>query len=1567
DVSGINGGSVGLYGAGGVHLEDGSRIDAHADGYGGTDTRQASGGTVTLGVDGSGAIQVDSGAVIDVSARDPGNRLVPLMRSNGVFYTYVPGDQGGNLILRAPVAPQGGAETVPVSFAGSVTGANNIVLEGFQRFDLGVLANDPNFTGVQIIDGQAVLDLGAAGEGLLNPLSDYGTGTVVQFVRDFDLSASYGGLNGLASQANFHARPGIELDYSGDIVLDSNWNFGAGTVDVAGAVAAGLMAPVPGLDGRFYVLPGKEADLFAHYTTLTYRVGGAVDGEPGVLTLRAGGNLDLKGSITDGFFQFRDQTDPDYLSLALAGGKGVIPAPYGAAANAPGALGSGPGGAGDPLGSAELFPLLPTADGGTRPVESWSYQLIGGAALAGSAGSPSVDPLATVLGSDRSVTVEGRSVYCYPAALCQVDAGLTGASPDKGAPTYAVASTLIRTGTGNIEMAASGDIDLTNGPPTILDSRTGLLVAPPPGGLQLGGAAVYTAGHLAQLGLRTATNVATGASLTVDLGANRVVSDVFTTVNPASYGYGANFSGFAGILIANPVYLEGGGDVSLAASNVLGRRDTELESLLGGVGRVQAPPTDTRPWIGTGDQPWRTGAIGGVTNALINPQLFTEGVGTLAGGYITIVASRDVSDLSIVSTASLTTGNVAGDMPNALAALSGGNIDIAAGRDFLGGRIDVASGQVNLTVHDDIATAGRLVEGNASPPGLFDNTLRLRLSDAMVHIQAGGAVTLQGIAALGVKVNRDQGNAFQNNLDAAGFYAPDAAVSIVADGSVTLANLGPDVATAGGVQAALNTQSAVYPGSLEAVSVGAGLDIVTTPGVNNGASGAFLVPSPSGTLRLLAAGDIAPLTIAMDDGDPSLLPGAFSIFDVDAGTGVLLSGRPFLFPAVLPNTPDVARRTLHNSTPTHAGDAEPNRIIAGGDIVDMIFSSPKQTRISAGEDIIDMVFFGQNLLPADITRIFAGRDITATTTLERPVIGLPDVLGNQLPAVQGNTFLVGGPGAVFVEAGRDAGPFLNSAVTDGFVFDPNNVNPPRLTGALTYGGGILAVGNLNNPWLPEKSADIYTEFGVAKGQNFAGLESYYLSPANFANLPDYLFAQATDANGVTVVDRNREIYAAGLVDWFRSIASGIVAKYDATIVPGAPPPPKSPLVQFAEALLNGQAVTLDQALAFLPQVADQRLPLIPWLQLTDAAALTSAYGTLDVTYDQAFAALQALPALTQREYLLKNVYFNELVQTSIPTSPSYLKYARGYQAVNTLFPATLGYTQNDLTGGSNGANTPILTGNLDLRLATIQTAQGGDIFILGPGGRVLAGSTVRTSEQAARRVYDGGRLFSGNLPGAPLTAVIDQIPVGYEGVLTLRGGLIDSFTDGDFLLNQSRLFTEEGGDVTLWSSNANLNAGQGPKTSANFPPIAVRIDEDGFSRVDSAAGVSGAGIAAFQPDPTAAAPDVALIAPRGTVDAGDAGVRSAGNVFIAAFQVANADAIQANGAVFGDHSPGAVDVAAQTSASAATAAAAQAAQAVAGSGGDRTEMSVITVDVLGYVTDVGDTSDEDDDKRKKRK
>src|SRR5262249_8825250 len=156
------------------------------------------------------------------------------------------------------------------------------------------------------------------------------------------------------------------------------------------------------------------------------------------------------------------------------------------------------------------------------------------------------------------------------------------------------------------------------------------------------------------------------------------------------------------------------------------------------------------------------------------------------------------------------------------------------------------------------------------------------------------------------------------------------------------------------------------------------------------------------------------------------------------------------------------------------------------------------------------------------------------------------------------------------------------------------------------------------------------EFGVAKGEDFAALVSAYLSPNSFANQPDYLFEQTTDANGGAVADRSQEVYALSLEDWMRSIAGDVISRYETAARVKTPGPDAPPLIQFMEGLQNGSTPTFAQALSFLPQVSDRTMPLIPWLQLHESAALAAAYGAQDVTYAQAYALFQTLPALTQR-------------------------------------------------------------------------------------------------------------------------------------------------------------------------------------------------------------------------------------------------------------------------------------------------------------------------------------------------
>jgi hypothetical protein len=382
------------------------------------------------------------------------------------------------------------------------------------------------------------------------------------------------------------------------------------------------------------------------------------------------------------------------------------------------------------------------------------------------------------------------------------------------------------------------------------------------------------------------------------------------------------------------------------------------------------------------------------------------------------------------------------------------------------------------------------------------------------------------------------------------------------------------------------------------------------------------------------------------------------------------------------------------------------------------------------------------------------------------------------------------------------------------------------------------------------------------------------------------------------------------------------------------------------------------------------------------AALTSA------SYSQSQAMYQAfikLKPLLQDQFLINDVYFNELAQAAEPTSPSYLQYFRGYWAIDTLFPTSMGYTNNlaaytvnpdtidadhprgvptrTLVDGQPVPATTVETGNADLRLATLETASGGNITILGPGGSFIAGSVVRTSTQAADRVTRYGVAAADSLAyGAINSSAVERIssiPIGFEGVLTLNGGNIDAFTDGSFLVNQSRVFTEAGGDITMWSSNGNLNAGQGPRSASSFPPITVVTDLDGYSTVDSAGSVSGAGIGAFQREPTDPVSSIILIAPAGLVDAGDAGVRATGDVLVAAARVANADAFSAGGTITGVPSRGAVVTTTPTSAASSTAAAQAATGAINQDNSGRP--SVITVDSLGFGGTAPDCTEKPDD------
>lgn len=1678
----VNGGDIALWGMAGVTLQSGALLDTRTSGYADTDSRQASAGDVTIGIGNTGgAITIAAGATVDLTATRTaaataagrtGNRLLPRTVKDPdtlvstTVYNFVAADTGGNLTLRAPVFGAND-DKIDLRLKGLVSGAQTVTVEGYKTYDLDEIGISGLYSGVIATPNAVFLDTTPDGNNILSDVfkGADGTASIPWFIQHFGVSAADG-----SSLAGMRLRPGVDLVSATDIALTTNWNLAAGTVDVTRAVADGLMTelpelgPGPGNKPYYAVVAGQEGKLLEDYTSFLYRVGAKASGEAGVISLRAGGGLDISASISDGFFTFADKSDPRWINYQLGGGDRTynpalllscgttldcnalasftdvsagttaanadntltialsrfyqgaqqgnagVAAPYIARNNDVTATGfaidpnTGEY-SGDALGFAQLFPLL--SDG--TPIRSSSLRL-----TAGAGASPSANPLHVDRATNASIIVQGEKSYDLTATqgsarlgdsvnlTLAVPTNAVGAGPvftladllgqggtgsaeaaglardtyttiswgigavgaatelrtaaqayfsggnatfvrnsagviigvaaplgdmlgflnqtqslildgikagTGGYPTglltaptvgnygsqVAYTRSLVRTGDGSIDLAASGNIDLRGGADATYRTEKGVTsFVSRSTNAQVGGTAIYTAGHRVAASALLANVIGTNALMSVP------VASPYQTIAAQDLGFIPSPKGLDN---QAAVFASGGGRVTLdAGGSILGRRDVWSEAFLGSGAALSANRVSSFDFaqIGDSSQRWRPGVVGQDTEIAIAPKYFTSGVGALAGGDVTLRAGADVSDLTVALDSAVTTGmaSTATGASTALVQvnLGSGDLDATIGGNLAAGQFDIATGRASIAVGGSVTAFGEERNASTSDDAQY---LRLRTSGAAVTLSAQGDIALAGVSALGAWRS---GNA-RGKYDAAGFFTPEAALSAVATGGLRYIGNRVDqtVPFQIGVGGAGIFAGHVLTPRLSLAALEGDLTMPALP--------LLLYPAPAGNLQLFSAGNLSSLVIAMSDSDPSLLPGAFSAADLNidsltasgAGNVTALAGLGFGIPGVDITTSDTLLRLYHNEVSTHAGDLTAAEIYAGGDIANSVINLAKQARITAGRDIVNLYFTGQNTAAADTTTITAGRDILGTTTSSA---------ATNLPYIVSSNFLLGGPGTFQVQAGRDIGPFINSATIDN----------------ISYAGGIQTVGNDANPWLAPVGADLTVLFGVGKGINYDGLTSTYLDPANAARLDGALFVQVTDELGNDRPDRTRPIYAPILAKWLRTRAPGaFTAIFGSTSYPDT--------------------------------------------TAGNAALATAAYGRMADLY----AAFQGLDPLLRQSFLIKELFYNELQKT-----PS----IQAYRAIDTLFPAALGYTDNlaqfttdpatvsedhplgqptrNLADGQPVKAAQVVTGSIDLRLATFETTRGGDITIVGPGGNFIGGSVVRTSEQAARRVSRYGVGPTSSLAYGQLNSTnvrrIDSIPIGYEGVLTLRGGKIYSFTDGDLLVNQSRVFSVGGGNIVLFSSNGDVNAGQGPRSASNFPPVTVRFNLDGFAEVDSAGSVSGAGVGAFKPSPETPASSVSLIAPVGTVDAGDAGVRASGDVVVIAARVANADAISSSGGtVSGVPSGTPAAVATPTGANAAVAA-----QSNGQNGnGNAEKRSVITVEVRGFAG--SDTCDDPND------
>lgn len=1301
-----------------------------------------------VGLEAAGAVTLQSGARLTVAAKD-----FSAAGKGGAIALETRGTDGGQVDIQAGAtldlsvasnaadsaalgkftgtlhlrAPQNATTTdlAVAPIGGTVIGASSIVLEGYQVFDLSAA-------------GEATISSATQADVKANGLA-FGASTAA-------ITGRVAGAN-RALAAVVHVQPGAEISNPrGDLTLANAWDFA------------------------------------------TFRFG-PDQAEPGVLTLRAAGNLNFD-------YSFNAATRTATIGL-LSDGFG--------------------GGSSNGLWDA---PLLAA---GTR---SWSYRLVAGADLT-AADFQRVLPLAG-LGANVGSLVLGRNAPPLPIPSDPNSPNSTGNLRQNIIPSF---FQTIRTGTGDIDIAAARDVRLLNPMATI-----------------------YTAGTPAAPLANFDTPNLTEQIRNSRLGPNQ------TPLYPAQYSLA-------------------GGNVSIAAQGDI------FHAIVSGFPEVTAAdsskemPTNWLYRRGYVDP--ATGQFGAThaagetasTSWWVDFSNYFEGVGALGGGNVSLVAGGSVSN---VDAAVPTNARAPKGTPDAakLVELGGGDLTVRAGRDIDGGVYYVERGHGTLTAGNAIhtnRTRAALTQSDVialenqnvgSDPTTWLPTT-LFLGKASFDVAARGDLLLGPVANPFLLPQGVNNNAFEKSYFST--YGPADAVNVSSlTGRLTL-RASPD-GRAGSLatwyqnvllyDAARHTTFSAYsqpwlrlletditpffaatallPGALRATAFAGEVNLVGS---------LTLAPSAQGTVELAAAKSInafavngvnptsgnliwGSAAINLSDADPRRVPGVTTPIALSPAAAATPTATPVdlldALNALFNETGSTqgvfsliqTKQALHAAGPLHLADPTPARVYApGGNISGLTLFSAKATRVVAGRDITDVAVYVQNNRPDDVSVVAAGRDLIAFDP-NSPLRVVGQAAGNELllssvttpgPATGNPTagdIQVSGPGTLEVLAGRNFDLGIGVGAGDGTAV------------------GITSIGNNRNPNLPFGGADVLVGAGLGAASA--------------------LTASALDFNAFN-------------------------------------------------------ARFLDPATA--GATADRYLP-----ELGDLMEIEGGNPTI-------WSAFRQLP-LERRAALSLELFYRALRDAGrdhgIPGQAGFRNYAAGFAAIAALFP------------GNKWA------GDISLTSREIKTASGGDIRLFAPGGQLTVGFDI-----------------SGAQP-------VDQ------GILTEHGGDIGIFTKRNVIVGTSRIFTLRGGDEVIWSSEGNIAAGASSKTVQSAPPTRVLIDpQSGDVKTDLAGLATGGGIGVLATVAGVPPGDVDLIAPLGTIDAGDAGIRVSGNLNVSALQVVNATNIQVSGSSAGTPAPVAPNVgglvsAAATSSAATASAADEVAKQARAQAQAETIPSLITVEVLGY-------------------
>jgi hypothetical protein len=1088
----------------------------------------------TGGSSGSSVTLSNAGANLLFPNGTPGNDQI-IVSGSGLIGTITPASGGAAIPLVAGVATAivpGSLVTLnngnsTVTFASGTGGAIPIYLPAGAEF---VAQGATNLTGAAALTAAAAGDVAgslhlrapqtAGGTDVqIDPLAGNIAGAssiLVEGVQVYDLSSTSGGASDTISTTGAVTKIGSGgfIDSTVERAVMSNGqtfaSVNAGRIQnnlLSGStVAPSLLIIQPGAEiiNDNPAVNGGALTLNSIWDLSTFRFGSPQNSssvlEPGLLTLRAVGDLDFAYNSSTGSF----------ASLSDGFGNGSTAA----------------------TSASALWQetLLPTGS------LSWSYRLVAGADL-------SAADYRQVISGAGSLNLGSEG---YPASI--------GTTLSSIVPSY---YQVIRTGTGDIDIFAGWDVASFNPLATIYTA--GQLAPPMPGfdtpDLQyLASNGIPQNPYPAQFSfqggnitINALNNIAqydsTGASdSTREMPTNWLYRRGYTDANgdfavvPSGYTVGrrgietpnrpgspdvastswwVDFSNFF-----ENVGALGGGNVTLIAGNDVSNVDA-------------AAPTNARMPGYNPNDPSKTG---------LKPDAST--MAELGGGDVTVRAGHDISggvyyvergSGSLVAGDAITTDSVRTVLtPDQVAQLATSG-SVPDSTTWLPTTLFLGDGSFTLSAVGDVKL-GPVANPFLLPQGINNSFWEKTYFSTYAPTDTVGVSSLTGSVTI---ADDPQGGASLSSWYSSMLAKINGQTSYsIAQPWLGLSESNVDIF--GGTPVA-NYKVGVFdlmPASLRATAFSGDINIV---------GDLTLAPSPTGTLDLLAAGSINGLQINalqspsqaagagnpyfwyaaeinLSDADPNRIPNVTAPLSLGTPANGLSSVSSWSGPSwddvksdnVLDNInvalsesgatagPTASLQTedvLHAPGVLHLDDSDPIRLYAeNGDISGFTLFSGKAARIAAGSDITDIDLYIQNTQASNVSVIAAGRDLVAYDPAS-PLIAQSESAGNQLqPDVDGNLFRFGdiqisGPGTLEVLTGRNLDLGVGPSGSDGIGF------------------GITSIGNARNPFLPFAGASLVVAAGIGAASDlnadtqigFGEFYSNFIDPATAgANAARYL-------------------------------------------------------------------------------------------------------------------------------------------------------------------------------------------------------------------------------------------------------------------------------------------------------------------------------------------------------------------------------------------------------------------------------------------------------------------------------